>query len=113
MKGGYLLLTLAAVMASSVAHVLLKSAARRGEAMLTTWLNVRSLAAYSLFACAVIATTYALRELEYGVVVALSSLGFPLVALFSVFLLKESLTPRFASAQALVCCGVVVFCLPT
>lgn len=112
MKTFYYLLTLSGVAASSCAHVLLKLAARRGMSALATWLDARSLCAYALFAAAVLATAFSVRELEYGVIVALSALGYPLVALLSAGVLREPVAARQALAQALVCAGVLLYCLP-
>ena len=112
MKAAFYLLTIAGVMASSVAHVLLKLSARRGGTAITTWTDPRSLAAYALFGSAVLVSAFAVRELEYGIIVALSALAYPLVALMSALILKERTTPRMLGAQALVCAGVLLYCLP-
>lgn len=112
MKAEFYGLTIAGVMASSVAHMLLKLSARRGGTALATWIDPRSLAAYALFGSAVLVSAFAVRELEYGTIVALSALGYPMVALLSALILKEPTTPRMLGAQALVCAGVLLYCLP-
>jgi drug/metabolite transporter (DMT)-like permease len=112
MKGLFYLLTLSGVAASSFAHVLLKLSARQGGSATAMWLDPRSLGAYALFAAAVLATAFSIRELEYGVIVALSALGYPLVALLSAGVLREKIAPHQAGAQALVCAGVLIYCLP-
>ena len=112
MKALFYLLTLSGVAASSCAHVLLKLSARQGGSARAIWLDPRSVVAYALFAAAVVATAFSIRELEYGVIVALSALGYPLVALLSAGVLKERIAARQASAQALVCVGVLLYCLP-
>ena len=112
MKTFFYLLTLSGVAASSCAHVLLKLSARRGGSAQSIWLDPRSLGAYALFAAAVLATAFSIRELEYGVIVALSALGYPLVALLSAGVLRERIAARQAGAQALVCAGVLLYCLP-
>ena len=112
MKTEFYLLTLLGVAASSGAHVLLKLAARRDASLRATWFDPRALAAYALFAAAVLITAFSIRELEYGVIVALSALGYPLVACLSFGLLKEPIGLRQAGAQALVCAGVLLYCLP-
>ena len=112
MKVMFYLLTLAGVTASSFAHVLLKLSARKGGSAWSVWFDPRSLCAYALFAVAVMATAFSIRELEYGVIVALSALGYPLVALLSAGVLRERIAARQAGAQALVCAGVLLYCLP-
>ena len=108
----YYLLTLSGVVATSFAHVLMKLSAQRGRSAIKTWIDPRSVAAYSLLSFAVIATAFSIRELDYGLIVAISALAYPLVALFSILLLKEPLTRRSGEAQALVCLGVFLYCLP-
>jgi drug/metabolite transporter (DMT)-like permease len=108
----YYLLTLSGVIATSLAHVLMKFSARRGRGAIKTWFDPRSVGAYALLSFAVIATTFSIRELDYGLIVAISALAYPLVALFSVFLLKEPLTRRAGEAQMLVCLGVFLYCMP-
>ena len=112
MKALFYALTLTGVAASSSAHVLLKLSARQGGSASAIWLDPRSLGAYALFAAAVLATAFSIRELEYGVIVALSALGYPLVALLSASVLKERIVARQAGAQVLVCAGVLLYCLP-
>ncbi len=79
--------------------VLIKLLMRLGGLAWATWLAPRPLAAISI------------RKLEYGVIVALSGLGYPLAAPLSAGVLKELIAARQAGSQVLLCAGVLHYCL--
>jgi small multidrug resistance pump len=106
----YLFLLLASVIIASVSQILLKKSAKlEHPSFIKEYLNWHAMAGYCLLGLSTILTVLAFRGMEYKNGPILESLGFILVPLLSVWLLKEKLTRLGVAGYVVIIIGVMVF----
>jgi drug/metabolite transporter (DMT)-like permease len=106
------LLALTGVLLSSLAQLLLKQAANMSlsrQRFDLAWLNPYAILGYGLLLSAVLTSAYVLRYLGVGVLTSLTALAYPLVAVLSGAIFKETICSRQWLGMTLICGGVLVF----
>lgn len=105
----YLLFALASVGLNAVAQVLFKIGSRHSVGHFEIYDNPATISGYFLVLLVVICSFVALKGLELKLVYAIASLSYAVVALLSVFLLRERLTWQKVGAILLITAGVFIF----
>lgn len=106
------LLALTGVLLSALAQILLKQAANvsiASQRLGLAWLNPLAILGYGMLLSAVLTSAYVLRYLGVGVLTSLTALAYPLVAVLSGAIFKETIRPRQWTGMVLVCGGVLIF----
>jgi drug/metabolite transporter (DMT)-like permease len=105
-------LALTSVLLSSLAQLLLKQAANTSvtrQDVRLAWLNPLAMLGYGMLLTSVLTSAYVLRYLGIGVSTSLTALAYPLVALLSRTVFKETIQRRQWLGMSCVCLGVLVF----
>ena len=106
----YYTFLMGSVVLASVSQVLLKiSAKKEYSSRLREYLNWLVILGYSLLAVSTLTTIAAYRGIEYKYGPIFESLGYVLVMVLSLFVLKEKVSRRKIAGYVLIVAGVVVF----
>jgi drug/metabolite transporter (DMT)-like permease len=100
----------ACILLTAVAQLLLKAGAARKHVM-TSFLNLQTLAGYALLASVALMSVYVMQRIELKVVTAFQSLTFLLVIAGATIFLREQVTRIRFLGSALILAGMVVFSL--
>lgn len=106
---------LAGVVMASTGQLLLKTAALRGRdrSLVRSFLNPFSMAGYLLMLSSTVTSTIALRTLPLRITVSLLPLGYVVVVIFSVVILRERMHRHHVWGMLMILAGVIIFNLRT
>lgn len=100
----------AGVFVASCSQILLKTSANRQHKNRSSeYLNVRVIAAYTMFAVATVAGMFVIRYIPLSLVSVLESSSYIFVLVLSRFILKERITGRQLAGMLLILTGVLIF----
>jgi drug/metabolite transporter (DMT)-like permease len=106
----YYILTLAIIILTSAAHLLLKKGSViAAETNTKMYLHPFSLVAYLMFAIAAFLSIYAMKGLDLKVFFALTSLTYICIPVLSFIFLKEAVTRNKLIGILIISVGVVIF----
>lgn len=106
------LLYVAAVFVSSVAQIILKTAANdQTKKGIKAYLNIRVIAGYGLFFGATLLTTIALKIIPLSLGSVLETAGYVFVPILSRIFLKERINSKSLIGYILIVAGIIVFTL--
>jgi len=106
----YLLLTLAIVIFTSIAHVILKKGALcAANSKTRLYTHPYSIIAYVVFAIVAFASIYAMKGIDLKEFFALNSLTYMVIPVLSFVFLRESITRNKLVGIILITIGVIIF----
>lgn len=110
MNNWYYVLFLLSVLLSSLSQVVLKkSADKKYKSRIAEYLNPHVIGAYSVFVLATVLTAFAYRVVPLSMGPVLEATGYIYIAILSVLVLKEKLSPRRILGNVLIIAGVLIY----
>jgi len=105
----YWLALAAGIILTAVSQILLKVGATNKSTILRSFLNVGTLAGYSLFFVVTLLNVFAMRRIPLRTMTAASSITYVLTLALGHWMLRERLTWRMLAGVALILAGVIVY----
>ncbi|MEA2163917.1 MAG: hypothetical protein QOK37_2044 [Thermoanaerobaculia bacterium] len=101
----------AGVLLASVGQLLMKKGALRGRrrSLLESFCDPFTIAGYTLMVCSTVTSTIALKTLPLKDAISLQPLGYILVVILSMVVLREKMARRQAVGLILVLAGMIIF----
>lgn len=110
MGNWYYCLFLFSVLLSSLSQVVLKkSANKKYKSTVAEYLNPYVIGAYSVFVAATVLTALAYRGVPLSMGPVLEATGYIYIAILSVLVLKEKLSPRKILGNVFIIVGVLIY----
>ena len=107
-----IILSLCATTIAAFSQVLLKKSANNEyETFLKQYLNRYVIIGYCMLLCSMLLTVAAFSGMDFKYGPALESIGFVLVAIFSVLFFKEKFTKKIIIGNILIVTGLIIFCI--
>jgi len=112
MNNPYVLIMVAGAFLTAISQLLLKqSANQKHKNFLAEYLNWRVIVSYGIFACVLLANTYAYTkvDMKYGSII--DTLAYVFVFFLSIFILKEKMTRKKLIGNLLIILGIIIYSL--
>ena len=107
-----LIIMLCGVTISAFSQLLLKTSASREHAsFLKQYLNWRVILGYGMLLVSMLFSIWAYTGMDYKYGPAIESVGFVIVAVLSLLILKEKMSKKKVIGYVLIVAGLIVFCL--
>jgi drug/metabolite transporter (DMT)-like permease len=100
---------IAGVCLASIGQVLMKKGATRGRSLVRSFLDPFVIAGYALMLVSTVTSTIALKVLPLKLTVTLLPLGYIVVVLLSVALLRERMRRHHVWGMLIILTGIVIF----
>ena len=94
---------------AAIGQVLMKKGAPRGRSLVRSFFDPLVITGYALMLVSTITSTIALKVLPLKMTVALLPLGYIVVVLLSVFLLRERMRRHHVWGMLIILAGIVIF----
>lgn len=107
---GYILIFLVSVLVSSISQIMLKkSAEKQYKDMIHEYMNVRVIAAYSMFFISTLLTMYAYKGVPLTLGTLLEAVGYIYIPILSYIFLKEKITLNKIIGSVFIIVGIIVY----